>query len=132
MSKFAQYLETVNAIDSLSDKAAALKSDPEVKKVMDFQKKLNTLMDKYGISDKQVVQLLGVESSPAPAAKKGRPKAAVKSKAKAGDKRRASRPMKTYVNPETGETVKTKGGNHKVLNAWRDQYGKEAVDSWLQ
>ncbi|RFQ08223.1 transcriptional regulator, partial [Pseudomonas sp. ATCC 13867] len=24
------------------------------------------------------------------------------------------------------------GGNHKVLKAWKAQYGAEAVESWLQ
>lgn len=37
-----------------------------------------------------------------------------------------------YKNPNTDEVVETKGGNHKVLKAWREQYGVEAVDSWLQ
>ncbi|EPG5989341.1 transcriptional regulator, partial [Pseudomonas aeruginosa] len=26
----------------------------------------------------------------------------------------------------------TKGGNHKVLKAWKEQYGSETVESWLQ
>ncbi|MDI7111006.1 transcriptional regulator, partial [Pseudomonas aeruginosa] len=25
-----------------------------------------------------------------------------------------------------------KGGNHKVLKAWKEQYGSETVESWLQ
>jgi hypothetical protein len=45
---------------------------------------------------------------------------------------RPKRPMKTYKNPHTGEVVKTRGGNHKTLNEWRKQHGKEAVQSWQQ
>jgi hypothetical protein len=37
-----------------------------------------------------------------------------------------------YKNPETGETVESKGGNHKVLKAWKEQYGAEQVEGWLQ
>jgi hypothetical protein len=40
--------------------------------------------------------------------------------------------MKTYKNPYTGEVVKTRGGNHKTLNEWRQKHGKEAVQSWQQ
>ena len=53
-------------------------------------------------------------------------------KADAGTGTRAKRPMKTYRNPHTGETVKTRGGNHKTLNEWRDKYGKDAVHSWQE
>ncbi|TVP54100.1 MAG: H-NS histone, partial [Halomonadaceae bacterium] len=45
---------------------------------------------------------------------------------------RRKRPMKTYRNPHTGETVQTRGGNHKVLNAWRKQYGSDEVAGWQQ
>ncbi|MCS9086840.1 transcriptional regulator, partial [Pseudomonas aeruginosa] len=34
--------------------------------------------------------------------------------------------------PDTGEVVETKGGNHKVLKAWKEQYGAQTVDGWLQ
>jgi len=26
----------------------------------------------------------------------------------------------------------TKGGNHKILKQWKEQYGAEAVEGWLQ
>lgn len=45
---------------------------------------------------------------------------------------RRQRKIKVYKNPNTGEVVETKGGNHKVLRTWREQYGVETVDSWLQ
>lgn len=38
--------------------------------------------------------------------------------------------MKVYKNPLTGEIVETKGGNHKLLKAWKAQFGAE-VESWL-
>ncbi len=37
-----------------------------------------------------------------------------------------------YRNPETGEVVETKGGNHRVLKAWKEQYGADTVNAWLQ
>ncbi|AZE47229.1 transcriptional regulator MvaT, P16 subunit, putative [Pseudomonas chlororaphis] len=37
--------------------------------------------------------------------------------------------MKVYKNPETGEVVQTKGGNHKTLKEWKAQYGSATVES---
>ncbi|MBN0809937.1 DNA binding protein, partial [Pseudomonas aeruginosa] len=45
---------------------------------------------------------------------------------------RRERALKRYKNPNNGEVVETKGGNHKVLKAWKEQYGAETVESWLQ
>ncbi len=45
---------------------------------------------------------------------------------------RPKRALKTYRNPHTGEVVQTRGGNHRTLNQWREQYGKEAVQSWQE
>lgn len=45
---------------------------------------------------------------------------------------RKARTVKTYVNPETGERVETKSGNHKVLRAWRSEFGADVVESWLK
>lgn len=45
---------------------------------------------------------------------------------------RRQRQIKVYKNPETGEIVKTKSGNHKVLKAWKELYGAEKVKAWQQ
>ena len=50
----------------------------------------------------------------------------------AGDSDKPKRPLKTYRNPHTGEVVQTRGGNQKTLKAWRDRYGKEEVENWLE
>lgn len=119
MSKYSTYMETLNAFEEMKRRVESLKQDPEVNKVIDFQNKLVQLMDQHGVSKADVLQMWGIDAKPA------------------GDKERKSgkggtRPLKVYKNPNSGEVVKTKGGNHKVLNAWREQYGKETVDSWLQ
>ena len=41
------------------------------------------------------------------------------------------RKLKVYVNPTT-EKIETRGGNHKVLKAWKAQHGNDAVEGWLQ
>jgi len=40
--------------------------------------------------------------------------------------------IKRYKNPNTGEVIETKGGNHKVLKAWKAEHGNTTVESWLQ
>lgn len=45
---------------------------------------------------------------------------------------RKARAVKVYKNPTTGEVIETKGGNHKGLKAWKEQYGAETVESWLR
>src|SRR5690606_5257047 len=58
----------------------------------------------------------------------GKP-AATSKVAKAPTANRA-RKVKQYKNPNTGETIETKGGNHKTLKSWKEQYGAETVESW--
>ena len=31
----------------------------------------------------------------------------------------------------TGETVETRGGNHKILKAWKSEYNLANIDEWL-
>lgn len=45
---------------------------------------------------------------------------------------RGSRKLLTYKNPHTGEVVQTRGKNHRTLNAWRAQFGKDEVENWLE
>lgn len=42
-----------------------------------------------------------------------------------------TRPMKRYTNPNNGEVIETKGGNHSLLKAWKAKYGASVVETWL-
>ncbi|MND62276.1 hypothetical protein D3C80_535580 [compost metagenome] len=44
---------------------------------------------------------------------------------------RKPRQVKVYKNPNTGEVVETKGGNHKTLKEWKAEHGSATVESWL-
>ena len=46
--------------------------------------------------------------------------------------KRKERALKVYINPANGERVETKGGNHKTLKAWRQEFGADVVEGWLQ
>lgn len=45
---------------------------------------------------------------------------------------RAPRKEKKYVNPHTGETVVTKGGNNTKLKEWKQQWGASVVEGWVE
>ncbi len=114
MSKIAEY-KRLEA--QLAEQLAALdklKTDGQLKREMEFEEKLQALLNEYGYTLRTVLDILDPK-----------PVAIAKS-----DHRRA-RATKTYTNPHSGEVVETKGGNHKVLNAWKKQYGADAVKSWV-
>lgn len=122
MAKINDYYQKKQLVEKLSEELHQLEQDNALKQELKFEEEVRGLMKEHGKSPKDVLEILAtidpslagggkVESSPT-----GRPK----------------RPLKTYKNPHTGEMVKTRGGNHKVLNEWRQQYGKETVQSWQQ
>jgi hypothetical protein len=43
-----------------------------------------------------------------------------------------TRKMKQYSNPNTGEVIETKGGNHKTLKEWKAKWGGAVVESWVK
>ena len=115
MSKIAEY-KRLEA--QLAEQLAALdklKTDGQLKREMEFEDKLRALINEYGFNARTVLDILDPASveDVAPVS------------------RRRARETKTYTNPHTGEVVETKGGNHKVLSAWKKQYGADAVKSWV-
>ena len=116
MNKIAKYFEAKSNLEQLSQQLKALESDEALQNLLQFKDKLEKLMTEFGMTQDDVISLWGNGDA----------------KPRSNDKRRNKRPLKTYLNPHTEEVVKTRGGNHRTLNAWRDQYGKEEVDSWLK
>lgn len=115
MSKLAEFKRLEAQLAAQLQQLDTLKNDAELKKEIQFEEKLRGLLADYGMSLRNVINIL--DPSPCSAT----PVAS----------QRRQRQVKVYKNPNTSEVVETKGGNHKVLKAWRQQYGA-AVDSWLQ
>ncbi|MNN62938.1 hypothetical protein D3C81_1782750 [compost metagenome] len=97
----------------------ALEGDVGLKKEIEFETKLRTLLGEYGYNLPNVIYLLDPQTS--------RRASAVDSKTGA----RKPRQVKVYKNPHTGEVVETKGGNHKTLKEWKAEHGSATVASWL-
>jgi hypothetical protein len=119
MAKINDYYEKRQLMDKLAAELQQLEEDTALQSELEFERKVKELMNEYSKSPSDVLQILmaidpGVSQGGKPAGS------------------RAKRPMVTYKNPHTGEMVQTRGGNHKVLNEWRKQYGKETVQSWAQ
>ena len=123
MVKINDYYKKKQLMDQLAQEIQEMEQNNDLKKEFEFKDNLSKLMDQYGKSAKDVLDVLGnIDPS-------------VRGKGDAsssGGETRRKRPLKVYKNPHTGEVVKTRGGNQKDLNAWRQQYGREAVDSWVQ
>lgn len=118
MSKLAEFKALEAQLAEQLKQLDAMKNDNELKKEIEFEQKLRALLGEYGFSLREVKLILDPHAR------------AERAPAAAGQ--RKERQVKIYVNPNTNERVETKGGNHKVLKAWKEQYGAEAVESWLQ
>jgi len=118
MSKLAEFKRLEAQLADQLRQLDALKNDGELKKEIEFEEKLRALLAEYGYTLREVKLILDPQSTA--------------STLPAGKQQRRQRAVKVYKNPETGEVVETKGGNHKVLKAWKEQYGGEVVESWLQ
>jgi hypothetical protein len=115
MSKLAAFRELEKQIAELEAKKDKLAKSEELTSEIEFTDKLKALVSEYGYTPEQVVGLLSPNGDTAN-----------------GGKTRRERTAKAYVNPHSGESVITKGGNNKTLKAWKAQYGDEAVNSWVQ
>ncbi|SDK96273.1 H-NS family protein MvaT [Pseudomonas delhiensis] len=121
MSKLAEFREAERLLKEQLALLEKLKNDSSLKKELEFKDQLQALMDEYGMNLRNVIDILDPQGTANTAAA-----------APAASAPRRSRQLKVYKNPHNGEVVETKGGNHKTLKAWKQQYGAETVESWLQ
>ncbi|HXR00892.1 MAG TPA: histone-like nucleoid-structuring protein, MvaT/MvaU family [Pseudomonas sp.] len=119
MSRLAEFRAAERALQEQLAQLENLKNDVGLKKEIEFEQKLQALMSTYDKSLRDIIAILDPNPSSAAAAA-------------AGPKRRRARVVKVYHNPHTGELIETKGGNHRGLKAWKEQFGAETVDSWLR
>jgi hypothetical protein len=119
LSRLAEFRAAEKALQEQLAQLENLKNDAGLKKEIEFEQKLQDLMSTYDKSLRDVIAIL----DPNPSASVAAP---------AGPKRRRARVVKVYQNPHTGELIETKGGNHRGLKSWKEQYGVDTVDSWLR
>lgn len=122
MSKAAEYRALERQIAEQLQALEALKGSADLQKELEFEDKLRKLMEKYGMSLRNIIDMLDPQPS------RGRAQA----QGQSGAGQRKERAVKRYLNPHTQEVVETKGGNHKTLKAWKAEHGAQEVESWLQ
>ena len=113
-TKINRFHNTKKAIEELKQQLEALSNDPELQKEMEFEGSLRALMSKYNKSLRDINAILDPQATNTPAARTTR----------------RERRTKRYSNPHTGGVVETKGGNHKELKEWKQQWGSDTVESW--
>ena len=120
MSRLAEFRAAEKALQEQLAQLESLKNDAGLKKEIEFEEKLQALMQTYGKGLRDIISILDPNPGKSSAA------------AVAAPKQRRARVVKVYQNPHTGELIETKGGNHRGLKAWKEQYGAATVDSWLR
>lgn len=118
MSRLAEFRALEAQIAEELARLEAMKADEKLKSEMDFERKLIGLMAAYGKNLRDIIMILDPHV--------GRSSV----KADEGKGNRKPRAVKIYEHPDTNERIETKGGNHKVLKAWKDEFGSEMVESW--
>lgn len=121
MSKLAEFRAAERALAEQLAHLESLKNNAGLKKEIEFEEHLAVLMKEYGKSLTDVIAILDPSTS-ASSLRGGRSAA----------QPRKARAIKVYKNPNTGEVVETKGGNHRVLKSWKAEHGNAVVESWLQ
>lgn len=110
VSKIAEFRAAEKALAEQLAHLEALKHDGGLKKELEFEDKLTKLMKEYGKSLTEVIAIL--DPSAASSFRRG---------ARLTQSGRKPRALKVYKNPNSGEVVETKGGNHKLLKAWKEE-----------
>lgn len=119
MSTLNQFREAERELKLQLEKLEQMKNDTSLKKEIEFEGKLRSLMEEYDISLEGLVSILDPEAG------------YTKTASQAKQNKRRQRALKTYRNPHDGTVIETKGGNHKILKQWKSQYGSDEVETWL-
>lgn len=120
MSLLNEYILKEQQLKQLQEDLNRLENDQRLKNELAFKDQLEALMQEFNKRPADVIALLDPNAD----------QRGGKQSLKSTDGRRKRR-LKIYKNPNTGEVIETRGGNHKGLRSWKDQYGDETVESWL-
>ncbi|TWC17607.1 MULTISPECIES: histone-like nucleoid-structuring protein, MvaT/MvaU family [unclassified Pseudomonas] len=120
MSRLVEFRKAEKALQDQLKQLEMLKNDAGLKKEIEFEEKLQALMKTYDKGLRDIIAILDPNPSKAGSSSTKAPKT------------RRARVVKVYQNPHTGELIETKGGNHRGLKAWKEQYGASTVDSWVR
>ncbi|ARU89535.1 histone-like nucleoid-structuring protein MvaT [Pseudomonas sp. M30-35] len=119
MSLINEYRATEEAIKELQERLKNMSQDDKLQKELEFEGKLRKLMGEYQKSLRDIIALLDPDA-----------KMSKNARATKGTGTKRARKVKQYKNPNNGEVIETKGGNHKTLKEWKAKWGADVVESW--
>lgn len=120
MSRLAEFRALEQQLAAQLAELETLKNDDGLKREIEFEKKLRNLLGEYGYSLRNIIAILDPQATTR--------RAPATAESKAGT--RKPRDVKIYKNPNSGELIETKGGNHRQLKEWKNEFGADVVESW--
>lgn len=120
MSRLNEYRNLEHELERHRAELERMEQDPGLQKDIEFETKLLDLLGSYQMALADVMAIF--EPGFGTLAAKPKPEKPT----------RPPREVKVYRNPLTGETVESRGGNNKLLGAWKDRFGAVEVESWVQ
>ncbi len=118
MKVLEEYRSTQEELKALEAKLSAIEGSDRLKRELELVDKFNALLEESGFSLKEALNIVN-------------PDAPFRVDIDENVvRKRTPRTDSTYKNPFTGETVTTKSANHRVIRAWKNQYGDDKVKAW--
>ena len=108
------------ALAKLKIEIASLEKSESYKNEQSLIRGVEKLLNKFGKTKAELIAYLS----------DGKTTKVTTKKAKSTNTRRR-RKLKIYQNPLTKETIETRGGNHKILKAWKNQYPTQNIEEWI-
>ena len=118
MRSITKKVQMEAALAKLKIEIANLEKSESYKNEQSLIRGVEKLLNKFGKTKAELIAFLSDE------------KTSLTEKAKS-QKPRKQRKLKIYKNPLTNETIETRGGNHKVIKAWKNQYPTQNIEEWI-
>lgn len=112
--KLREFLAKEKQLQALQQEVEHLAQSPAVQEVVKFKQALQALMEKFNLSEAEVLEMLRSSGTQTPVQ----------------ETVKYQRAQKIFRNPHTGETLEIRSRNHATFQAWKRTYGEE-VETWL-
>ncbi|PMR71747.1 histone-like nucleoid-structuring protein, MvaT/MvaU family [Halomonas heilongjiangensis] len=114
--RLKQYYKANLEILEAQRRLAELEQDSEIKRELEFELRLVSIVERYRKSYDDAISILEMRR---------------RGFANVVDAIRDEEKVKTYVNPFTNETVRAKRKTKFPIKQWVEEYGHDVVDSWV-
>lgn len=125
MMTLKSYRDIKAQIEALQAKLQNMEGSEQLQREIEFENRLQALLNEFNKTEEELLDIIDKDGS-----LRNRQVSAPVVEKEVGTKR--TRRTKRYSNPNTGEVIETKGGNHNTLKEWKQQYGGDVVESWSE